>query len=162
MRQMENKRPLGGAVRITFVLAAFALMGTGNAGEPPFDLAQYRGKVVVVDFWASWCVPCRRSFPWLNRMYREYGADGLEIIGVNLDTNADDAKAFLRDFSPDFRIVYDPAGTLAGQYGVEAMPMSFVVNRQGAVVANHPGFRVKKQDEYEQVIRDALGDSELD
>lgn len=156
---MARKRGLDRAIRNTFLLAVFALMGTGSAAEPPFDVAQYHGKVVVVDFWASWCVPCRRSFPWLNQMYNKYAADGLVIIGIDTDTNADDATEFLRDFPPDFKIVYDPTGMLAGQYGIEAMPTSFVINRRGEIVASHLGFRVKKQHEYEQVIRDALSES---
>jgi len=149
-------------MRYTLFFAVFLLLGTGSATAPQFDVAQYHGRVVVVDFWASWCVPCRRSFPWLNQMHRKYDADGLVIIGVNTDTNADDAQEFLRDFSPDFKIVYDPTGILARQYGVEAMPASFVINRQGEIVANHLGFRVRKQHKYEQVLRETLSMREID
>ena len=132
------------------------LAGSTFGANAPFELDDYRGKVVVIDFWASWCVPCRRSFPWLNQMQKKYGDEGLVVIGVNLDASTDDARAFLRDYPANFEIIYDSTGVLAEQYGVEAMPSSFVIDRSGKVVANHFGFKVKKQEEYEQVLRETL------
>ena len=120
------------------------------------DLAAYHGKVVIVDFWASWCVPCRRSFPWLNEMQAQYADQGLVIVGVNLDAEAGEADAFLKEFPADFRIVTDPGGALAQQFDVIAMPSSYVLNGNGDIVARHLGFKVKKQDEYETAIRSAL------
>jgi len=120
------------------------------------DLADYRGKIVIVDFWASWCVPCRRSFPWLNEMQSKYADQGLVVVGVNMDAEAGEADAFLKEFPADFRIVTDPGGTLAKQFDVIAMPSSYVLNGDGDIVARHLGFKVKKQDEYEAAIRNAL------
>ena len=137
-------------------LVAFLFADSSVGEDVPFNLANYRGKVVVVDFWASWCVPCRRSFPWLNQMHKKYGEDGLVIVGVNLDANAGDAQTFLRDFPADFTIIYDSDGVLGKQFNVEAMPTSFVIDRNGETVANHLGFKVKKQDEYEQVLVETL------
>jgi thiol-disulfide isomerase/thioredoxin len=138
------------------VLACFAL-ATSSASDT-LVLDDYQGEVVVVDFWASWCVPCRRSFPWLNEMHAKYGEDGLVIIGVNLDANRKDAGAFLTDYPAAFRIYYDTEAILAKEFGVEAMPSSFVIGRDGQVVARHLGFKVKRQDEYEAILVNALGE----
>ena len=141
--------------RVLLFLAFLCTTGSVNA-EPAFDLSDYRGKVVIVDFWASWCVPCRRSFPWLNQMHEKYEADGLVIIGVNLDASPDDAQAFLHDYPAEFEIVFDHDGILARQFDVAAMPSSFVIDRNGEIVANHLGFKVKQQDEYERIIQEAV------
>ena len=112
---------------------------------------------LVVDFWASWCVPCRRSFPWLNAMHDKYGDDGLVIIGVNLDESRADAEDFLREYPTKFAIHYDVDKTLAREFDVMGMPMSYVIGRDGQQVAKHFGFKVRKEAEYEAVIVEALG-----
>lgn len=127
-----------------------------------FDVGQYAGKVVVVDFWASWCVPCRRSFPWLNAMHDKYAGQGLVIVGVNLDMEQGDATKFLEEYPAEFAIVYDRDKELARQYGVVAMPSSYVIGRDGRVTAKHMGFKVKQQDEYEALIVEALQASGTD
>lgn len=138
------------------VLAAASVRAA--AGEPPaLDLGAYEGKVVVVDFWASWCVPCRRSFPWMNEMTARYADDGLVFIAVNMDAERAEADAFLAEYPADFRIVYDGgAGTLAREFEVMAMPTSYVFDRSGNRVARHLGFKVKQQDEYEALIVETL------
>lgn len=145
------------------VLAAWALALALSmlpvAGADPstaLDLSDYRGKVVVVDFWASWCVPCRRSFPWLNSMNDKYSDQGLVVVGVNLDQEPGAAAEFLRDFPARFQIQYDTDAILAQQFGVQAMPSSFVIGRDGEIKAHHLGFKVKRQDEYEAAIVSAL------
>lgn len=136
---------------------AYPLQAGDAAGGGNLDLGQHSGKVVIVDFWASWCVPCRRSFPWLNAMHEKYGDDGLVIIGVNLDESRADAEVFLREYPPKFAIHFDNDKALAREFDVEAMPMSFVLGRDGQQLARHFGFKVKKQAEYEAVIVEALG-----
>jgi cytochrome c biogenesis protein CcmG/thiol:disulfide interchange protein DsbE len=145
-----------------FAIILFGMLVTGsNAGaDSQLDLTQYKGKVVVVDFWASWCVPCRRSFPWLNNMQEKYGDEGLVIVGVNMDSDTAEAHKFLQEFPADFTIIYDSDRALGKQYSVEAMPTSFVIGRNGEIVANHLGFKVKKQDEYEQVLVETLNKGE--
>ena len=145
-----------------FAIILFGLLvAGGSAGaDSQLDLTQYKDKVVVVDFWASWCVPCRRSFPWLNTMQEKYGDEGLVIVGVNMDSDVAEAGKFLQEFPAKFTIIYDSDRSLGKQYGVEAMPTSFVIDRNGEIVANHLGFKVKKQDEYEQVLVETLNKGE--
>jgi cytochrome c biogenesis protein CcmG/thiol:disulfide interchange protein DsbE len=139
------------------------LCSSANAADEPgsLDLSDSRGHVVVVDFWASWCVPCRRSIPWLNEMQEKYRDQGLVIIGVNEDTTEADFVQFLNDFPAHFRTIRDAEGTLAQKFGVVAMPSSYVIDRDGNVVARHLGFKVRLMDEYEAVIRDALSGPEV-
>jgi cytochrome c biogenesis protein CcmG/thiol:disulfide interchange protein DsbE len=120
------------------------------------DLSDYRGKVVVLDFWASWCVPCRRSFPWMNEMQKKYADDGLVIIAVNLDNEASDAEKFLQQYPADFSIAYDHDRQLVQQYSVEAMPSSFLIDRDGSVIERHLGFKSGKISDYEAAIVAAL------
>jgi cytochrome c biogenesis protein CcmG/thiol:disulfide interchange protein DsbE len=138
------------------LLLACALSAPSFAAEATLDLRKHRGKVVVVDFWASWCVPCRRSFPWLNAMRQKYGDRGLVIVGVNVDRERRDADGFLAETPATFDIVFDPAGHLPKEYGVMGMPSSFVFDREGRLVARHVGFQNGKRDEYESVLRNAL------
>jgi thiol-disulfide isomerase/thioredoxin len=142
---------------LILVLALVVLIaGAAPAANNELDLSAYHGKVVVVDFWASWCVPCRRSFPWMNEMHAKYADDGLVIIGVNMDAEAELAAAFLQEYPAQFEIAYDPDGTQAKKFDVIAMPSTYVLDRDGNQVARHLGFKVRQQDEYEAVLVDAL------
>lgn len=120
------------------------------------DLAQYRGKVVLVDFWASWCAPCRHSFPWLNEMQARYADRGLVVVGVNVDRERKDADRFLHDVPAHFHIVYDPAGALAQDYDVPGMPTSFVFGADGKLIGKHVGFqqgsRAAREAELERLL----------
>jgi len=148
--------------RLLLLLSALLLSSqTASAStEEIFDPAAYEGKVVIVDFWASWCVPCRRSFPWLNAMHDKYADDGLVIIGVNLDQEHAAASEFLSEFPPRFSVIYDTTKELAKEFGVVAMPTSYLLGRDGEIRESHYGFKVKKQDEYEAAIVAALNDRE--
>jgi len=138
------------------VILFLLIVSTGTTAESQFDLTEFEGKVVVLDFWASWCVPCRRSFPWMNSMQEKYGDSGLVIIGVNMDSDPADANTFLQAYPADFRIINDPDGELGREYEVIAMPSSYVFDRSGALVTRHLGFKVKRQDEYEVVLLETL------
>ncbi len=150
--------PRKAARKAALLLIASVVLFAGAAmpADEPFDLDEYRGKVVLLDFWASWCVPCRRSFPWMNQMQEKYGSNGLVIIGVNMDAEPEAAKAFLDDYPANFRIINDPDGELARLYDVIAMPSSYVIGRDGELATRHLGFKVKKQDEYESILVEAL------
>ena len=144
----------------TLLAAQFAWLAWAPASAADtFDPGQYAGKVVVLDFWASWCEPCRRSFPWLNAMHDRYGPEGLVIVGVNLDMERADAQRFLAEYPADFAIVYDENQALAREYEVVAMPSSYVIGRDGQLAARHMGFKVKQQDDYEALLVEALRES---
>lgn len=147
------------AARKAFVLLAVSLLlvcSTSLRAEESLDLSEYHGKVVLLDFWASWCVPCRRSFPWMNQMQQKYGSSGLVIVGVNMDAEAGAAEDFLENYPASFRIFSDPDGKLAKEYGVIAMPSSYVIGRDGELVTRHLGFKVRDQGEYESILLEAL------
>lgn len=121
-----------------------------------FDLNDYNGKVVLLDFWASWCGPCRQSFPWMNDMHEKYSDDGLIVVAVNLDNDPSAANRFLADYPASFRVHFDDDKSLARKYEVVAMPSSFLIGRDGEVVERHLGFKVMRQNEYEAAIQAAL------
>lgn len=134
------------SISIRALAKCMVLLCLAAASGPAFatdslDLSAYRGKVVLLDFWASWCEPCRRSFPWLNEMSAKYADRGLVVIGINVDRTQTDAARFLREVPASFPVVYDPSGKLATQYDVPGMPSSFVVGPDGAIAARHIGFR---------------------
>lgn len=144
--------------------SAFAL--DKGAPAPAFDLpgkdgqvqlAKYQGKLVYVDFWASWCGPCRQSFPWMNEMQARYGARGLQVIGVNLDAQGADARKFLAETPARFTIAFDPAGATPRAYGIKGMPSSVLIGPDGKVLYEHAGFKEADRAELEKVIQGALG-----
>jgi thiol-disulfide isomerase/thioredoxin len=145
-------------VRLFASLCAAALLAAAPALEaaPPEGLAPVSGKVIWVDFWASWCVPCRRSFPWMNTMHRKYGPEGLQIVAVNLDKERALADGFLAEVPAEFSLRFDPAGALAKQFTVQAMPSSYLLAADGTVLASHFGFKTADAPEYERAIREAL------
>jgi cytochrome c biogenesis protein CcmG/thiol:disulfide interchange protein DsbE len=132
------------------------LVAMGSPADDVLDLARYRGKLVVVDFWASWCAPCRQSFPWLNSVQSRYGERGLIVIGVNVDRERAEADRFLREVPAQFPIVYDPAGTLAARYQLLGMPSSFVFGPNGELLSTHVGFKLATRAEREAELAKLL------
>ena len=100
----------------------------------------WRGQWVYLDFWASWCAPCRLSFPWMNRLQREWAPKGLQIVAINLDSQRDKALQFLQRHPAQFRVLWDAAGHTAKAYDVQAMPMSYLIDPLGHIVSAHRGF----------------------
>jgi cytochrome c biogenesis protein CcmG, thiol:disulfide interchange protein DsbE len=143
----------------------WSLCATAHAGSAPvpalpaagpLDLAPHRGQVVIVDFWASWCKPCRQSIPWLNDLRARYGEHGLTIIGVNVDAERRDADRFLRDVPIAFPVLFDPDGNIARQFKVQAMPTTYFIDRSGKLVKTHLGFRDAKKGDAEAEIKALL------
>lgn len=120
------------------------------------DPAQLKNKVVYVDFWASWCGPCRRSFPWMKELNTKYAERGLKFVTVNLDRDRTAAKKFLADMSVPFEVVYDSTGALATLYGLEAMPTSFIYGRDGKLRKQHRGFNPKETGAVDVLIDNLL------
>jgi len=140
-----------------FIAACGVTLQAGvTLAETGFNLDDYNGKVVLIDFWASWCGPCRQSFPWMNEMHNKYGDDGLVIVAVNVDNDLSEARRFLSDYPALFRVHFDKDKSLAREYELVAMPTSFLLGRDGQIVEQHLGFKVLKQDEYEAAIQAAL------
>lgn len=155
------------------IFTLYGLLGSNNAFAelaPNFkldgqhkqiELKTYRGQTVYLDFWASWCQPCRKSFTWMNRMQELYGKEGLTIIAVNLDESRKDANKFLKQVPTSFEVAFDPAGNTAESYNLKAMPSSYVIDKRGKLVYANLGFRADDKDELETVIRTLLRPSAI-
>jgi cytochrome c biogenesis protein CcmG, thiol:disulfide interchange protein DsbE len=143
---------------IVLLIVAMGLLAGAAAvrAAPPAALEPIEGRVVWVDCWASWCVPCRRSFPWLNTMQRKYGPAGLQVIAVNLDKDRALADAFLAEVPAEFALRFDSGAALAKQFEVQTMPSSFLIDADGQVLASHFGFRTADTADYEHAIEAAL------
>ena len=141
----------------------FAL-GAGDSAPPlvlptrggqQIDLAQLRGSVVYVDFWASWCGPCKRSFPWMNEMTRKYASSGFSVVAINVDKERDDAERFLRSTPAEFTVVYDAGGGTPKAWQVRSMPSSYLVDASGKVLLVENGFSDDRKAGIEERIRAA-------
>ena len=129
--------------------------------DATLDLARHKGKVLYVDFWASWCVPCKQSFPWMNRMHEKYHDLGLEIIAVNLDEDPAMADRFLKAYPARFRIIRDPEGRLAEKYQIQGMPTALLFDRNGKLTERHIGFKTEEADHHESLLRKLLSGKTL-
>jgi cytochrome c biogenesis protein CcmG, thiol:disulfide interchange protein DsbE len=153
---------------VLLALLPVSAVHAADAGKPAPDivvhaadgstqkLSALRGKIVYVDFWASWCIPCRESFPWMNEMHRKYAARDLVVLAVNLDAKRTDADAFLARYPAQFRVVYDAESGTAKEFGVKAMPTSFLVGRDGTLLYEHRGFKESQTAPVEAEIERAI------
>ena len=130
-----------------------AFLASSGALAADLDLSPYRGKVVYLDFWASWCAPCRESFPWLGNLVHQYGIQNVVVVAVNVDHDRSRAERFLNDTPANFSIVYDPEGEIAAAYKVAGMPSAVLIDRTGKVRFQHEGFSQKRKESYEEQLR---------
>jgi cytochrome c biogenesis protein CcmG/thiol:disulfide interchange protein DsbE len=119
-------------------------------------LSDKTGSVIYLDFWASWCGPCRQSFPWMNQMQAKYKSKGFQVIAVNLDAKTDDAMKFLAQVPADFTVAFDSKAQTPRVYGVKGMPTSFLIDRSGKILMVHLGFRPDEKEALEKQIQAAL------
>ncbi len=106
-----------------------------------YDLAAMRGQVVYVDFWASWCGPCRVSFPIIDEIYGEFSSRGFQVLAINVDEYPEDAMEFLAELPVSYPVVRDAEGKAPGDFGILGMPTGFLIDQQGTVRKIHQGFR---------------------
>jgi thiol-disulfide isomerase/thioredoxin len=157
--------------RVTAAAALCALAATASSATrsaPPIalhldngttaTLASYRGQVVLVDFWASWCVPCKTSFPALDALYKQYRDRGLVVIAVNVDERPSDAEAFLAARPHTMPIALDQKGDAAKAFDVQGMPSSFLIDRTGQIRFVHSGYTAKTLDTYHAEIARLLAE----
>ena len=159
-------------IRISLtVLTLHGFFGSGiaiSAPAPDFKLegqqkqvklSDYRGQIVYLDFWASWCQPCRKSFTWMNKMQSLYGEEGFKVIAINLDESRQKADKFLQQIPANFDVAFDPRGNTAESYQVKAMPSSYIIDKRGNVVHANLGFRGKDEEKLEAKIRKLIRQS---
>ncbi|HWZ63950.1 MAG TPA: TlpA disulfide reductase family protein [Steroidobacteraceae bacterium] len=141
------------ALGAMLLLALTSSDSIATPADELLDLGLLKGRVVYVDFWASWCAPCRESFPWMNRLQQELGPKGLVIVAVNVDRERAEAERFVHEHPPRFRIVFDADGSLPEKFGVQGMPTSFLIDRDGHIRSRHDGFRLADRDTLAQQVR---------
>ncbi|MEW8085578.1 MAG: TlpA disulfide reductase family protein [Candidatus Thiodiazotropha endolucinida] len=116
-------------------------------------LSELRGQVVMVNFWASWCGPCRQEMPLLQQLFDRYQSLGFSLLGVNVDGDRAAADKMLSDLPVSFPILYDDRSKVSKQYQVKAMPSTFMVDRDGRIRYLHKGYKPGYEEEYQQQIR---------
>ena len=116
-------------------------------------LKHFRGQVVYLDFWASWCKPCLKSFPFMEQLAQKYGDRGLVVIAVGLDENPDDLMSFLNQVEPaSFFIAHNRKGDIAVSYDVQVMPSTYLIGRDGRIKLRHLGFDSRDKEKLEKII----------
>ncbi len=161
-----------GALRTVLGLALAAAAATAPAAlsptapAPDFTLArmgganlrlqEQRGQVVMVNFWATWCAPCREEMPHLDRLYQKYRSSGFVLLGVNVDDDTGNAVALARKLGVKFPVLLDTDKKVSRLYELNAMPSTVLIDRDGRVRHVHRGYRSGTENTYEKLVRDLL------
>lgn len=143
----------------SFVLAqelALDFSAPKIAGNEQVQLSDYRGKIVFLDFWASWCLPCLVSLPAYDKMYRELDSEEFEIIAINVDEDTDDGLDFLKDHPVSYLVLADPEGDVGVPYGIRSLPVSYLIDTQGRIVERYRSYTPGDEIELKQKIEDFL------
>ena len=155
-------------VLLTAALAASVSLGAQSPAPPlvfptaagtPLALADLKGKVVLVDVWASWCPPCKAAFPHYDALYTEYRARGFEVYAINVDERRADADRFLAGRTFTIPVVFDPKGVAPEQLRLRGMPTSYLVDRRGVIRFTHEGFTDKDVSLYARRIETLLAET---
>lgn len=115
-----------------------------NKKQQTISLSNYKGKVVYLDFWASWCGPCRKAFPLIDKLQKQYKNDGFVVLAINEDSDEKSAKLFLLENKVSFTAAFDKGGNAASLYQLRGMPSSFLIDKKGVVKAAYVGFNEHK------------------
>lgn len=129
-----------------------------GGGDARYNLKSLQGKVLYVDFWASWCGPCAKSFPFLNHLNHQFKDSGLQVIGINLDEKPADAQDFLAQYPADFMVASGNNQQCAMDFGVKAMPSSYLVDRKGHIRHIHLGFKAGEAEQLTALIEQLLAE----
>jgi thiol-disulfide isomerase/thioredoxin len=149
------------------LLALLFFAATANANPAPdftlksnsdqnIRLAEQRGKVVMLNFWASWCGPCRKEMPLLDEMHTRYNKAGLELYGVNVEQNTDDAEKLLKELGTGFPILWDRDSKVSKLYQVNAMPTTIMIDKDGKVRYVNRGYKAGDEEKYREQIRELI------
>jgi len=159
-----NIRNLLAALALS-VVAASSLASSGLTGRPAPDfalksstgenlrLSEYRGDVVLINFWATWCGPCRQEMPLLDQLYTRYHRVGFNLLGVNIDDDSARAMSMIRELGVSFPVLFDSRKEVSKLYDVNAMPVTILVDRDGNVRHIHQGYKPGYEDKYLDQIR---------
>ncbi|MGH8287497.1 MAG: TlpA disulfide reductase family protein [Steroidobacteraceae bacterium] len=161
---MRNRIAILPAVLVvTLTLALPALAGVAEVQAPGFtlqssdgkvvSLAQFKGDVVMINFWASWCGPCRQEMPLLDNIYKQYKDMGFTLLGVNVEPHARNADAWLKQTPVSYPILFDPKSEVSQLYQVQAMPTTVIIDRKGIVRFVHNGYLPGDENQYMNSIR---------
>lgn len=121
------------------------------------EIQNAKGQYIYIDYWASWCGPCRQSFPWMNALQAKLGSKGLKVVAVNVDAKRADADKFLLHMPAQFTVAYDPQGVSAKTLAIKTMPTSMLVSPEGKVLFVHSGFRTEETGQLEAKILASMG-----
>jgi thiol-disulfide isomerase/thioredoxin len=127
-------------------------------GNTAYSLQQLRGKVLYVDFWASWCGSCVKSFPYLNTLQQSFKDKGLQVIAINVDEKPEEAQHFLAQHPTEFMVVADATQQCATQFAVEGMPSTYLIDKKGMIRYRHVGFRSGETKDVEQKLAQLLAE----
>lgn len=165
IRHLARHRLLSALVALVLCSQALAL-AEGDVAPPTvlpqlaspasFDLSSLRGNVVLVDFWASWCAPCRESLPLYETLYGELAGKGFELVAINLDEHLADAIGFLERYPVSYTVLSDPQGRSAEKWSVPAMPTSYLLDSEGRIIRAWAGFNSKHYEELRREIQKNL------
>lgn len=142
-----------GIVHAADVAPDFALKSTAGSN---LRLSEHRGDVILLNFWASWCGPCRQEMPLLNTLHQRYGKLGFSVVGVNVDKDSSLADKILKDIPVTFPVLLDDTGAVSASYDVSAMPTSVLIDRDGNMRYLHKGYKPGYELEYETEIKELL------
>src|SRR5215813_980511 len=120
------------------------------------SLAQYKGQVVMLNFWASWCGPCRQEMPLLEDIYKKYNKMGFTLIGVNVEPDSKAAEGFLKQTPVSFPVIYDKESMVSKAYDVSGMPSTVIIDRKGNIRVLHRGYKPGDENEYQDSIRNLV------